>query len=320
MPEAERPRLDLDRTVAELFPTWSDGAALVWEDLLVPSARAPLVTAALVGVLALASAAGDLTLAAGVAVVQMYFALGVVRASVSASARLAALLALSAGLGGVIWTQFDETPDLTPMVGVLGPVMLIAFVIQMTRRDGRAGLTRDLSFTVAASVLTVLPVAWLSLRASDEGAYSVALSLLGIGLVSLAEALPVSRTLRRVLGVLLAGAAAAGAVMLIGSVSDAVPPVSGVALSAFSAVMAAIAFAVVDRVSDELVPRRGTAPVTVPEDTIAEGESWHFTDPDEPVRPAGPLPGSSALFPLAVTLPLIAAAPVAYVLGRLLVG
>ncbi|MGH8828438.1 MAG: hypothetical protein ACRDVZ_12775, partial [Jiangellaceae bacterium] len=210
------------------------------------SARAPLFAAALAGVLALASASGGLLLAAGVAVVQMFFTLSGVRSAVFASARPAAWLALVAGLGAVAWTQSDATPGLTPMVAMLGPVMLIAIVIQLTRRDGRSGLTRDLSFTVTACVLSILPVAWVTLRATREGVYSVALSLLGVGLLSLAEALPISRSVRRVFGVVFAGAGAAALVMLIGSVSEAVPAVSGVVLGTFSGVMAAIAFAVVD--------------------------------------------------------------------------
>ncbi|HEU0042039.1 MAG TPA: hypothetical protein VFQ15_06800 [Jiangellaceae bacterium] len=286
------------------------------------SARAALFAAALAGVLALASASGGLLLAAGVAVVQMFFTLSGVRSAVSGSARPAAWLALVAGLGAVVWTQVNAAPSLTPMVAMLGPVMLIAIVIQLTRRDGRSGLTRDLSFTVTACVLSILPVAWVTLRATREGAYSVALSLLGVGLLSLAEALPISRSVRRVFGVVLAGAGAAGLAMLVGSVSEAVPAVSGVVLGTFSGVMAAIAFAVVDRVGDELGPERGPVPVMVPDDTATAVGSTpqQHSDPDEPVEPAGPLPGSAALLPLAVTLPFITAAPVAYVLGRILVG
>jgi hypothetical protein len=115
--------------------------------------------------------------------------------------------------------------------------------------------------------------------------HAVWLGLLGVGVVGLAEVLPIPVAVRRSLAVLLAGALGAGLVFAAEGVADAVPTVGGVVLATVAALTAVTAVAAVDRVAEEV--DRTTAGV---------------------------------LTPLRVTAPIVVAAPVAYVLGRVLVG
>ncbi|NED99463.1 hypothetical protein [Phytoactinopolyspora halotolerans] len=299
-----------------------------------PSSRFSMVTAALAGVLALASASGAWLLAGGIAIVQVVFALGAIRSSGVASARPAAWLGLVVGAGALGWTLVDETSTLTPVAAILGPAVLAAFITQLLRRDGRPRLNAALSLTVVSCVLTVLPVMWLSLRATSEGVHVVGLALLGVGAVGVTEALPISRAVRRVLGVLVASIAAAVLVVAVEGIDDAVPAVSAVVLAAFAGVMAAVAYAIEDRLAGEAGAVPDHVLVTVPERTPATGggadETATLGDPAAG-SPAGSPAGSGepvtesrvrqeALVPLRIAAPFIAAAPAAYVLGQLLVG
>ncbi|MGH8774993.1 MAG: hypothetical protein ACRDWI_07400 [Jiangellaceae bacterium] len=245
----------------------------------------PLLTAALVAVLAVASAAGRPLLAAGVVVVQLVFALGGVRLSAVPAAAAAGWLAAVVGVSGSVWTALDDTTAMRPVAALLGPALVAAVVVQLGRRDGRPGLTVSLTMTVAACTLAALPVAWVALRAADGGAYAVALGLLGVGVVSVAEGLRGSPAVRRGLAVLVAGALAAGLVLLVGDVAAEVPAVGALVVAVFGALIAVTALAAVDRMAGE-----------------AGGGA------------------AAALDPLRVTLPIVAAAPVSYVLGRILVG
>lgn len=287
-----------------------------------PSVQTSVASAALAGVLALASASGSMLLAGGVALVLLIFTLGAVRSAPVTSVRPMAWLALVAGLVALAWTQLADTPDLTPMVAVLGPVLVAAVVVELLRRDGRAHLTVSLSVAVSACVLAVLPVAWVALRAAPEGASSVGLAMLGVGLVSLAEALPLSRATCRVLGVAITSIAAAALVILVDGFGQEVPAVSAVVVAAFAGLMAAVSMAVVDRMEAELPPVEAQA-VPVPGDSDADrlGDGRRVgVEATATAAYANRSDGAAALVPLRITLPFIAAAPAVYVLGRILVG
>jgi hypothetical protein len=244
-----------------------------------------LPAAGFIAALALASAAGRTVLAAAVVVVQFVFALGGVRRATVPAARPAGWLALTVGVTGSVWTAFADTADLKPAASLLGPALVVAVVVQLARRAGREYLTESLTLAVGASALAVLPVAWIALRGADGGAYAVGLGLLGVGVVAVAEAIPLSPAARRMLAVLVAAGLAAGLVSLIDDVAAAVPAVGAVVVTAFGALTATSALAAVDRLGVEVGDRDG-----------------------------------AMLVPLYVALPIVAAAPVAYVLGRILVG
>ncbi|AYY14517.1 hypothetical protein EF847_19280 [Actinobacteria bacterium YIM 96077] len=295
-----------------------------------PSSRRSIIAAVLAGVLALASASSPVLFAAGLAVVQVVFALGVVRASGLPSARPAAWLALIAGVGALVWVERSGTPELVPVAAVLGPTVLIAIVVQLLRRDGRGELNRALSLVVAACVLVTLPVIWVALHATSAGVHTVGFALLGVGVVALAEALPASRALRRVLGVVVASSATAVLVTVLESMESAVPAVSAVVIAAFSGVMTGVAFAMADRLAGESGPA-GSAGATS-QASNPDGDAEHQqatrggTSTDTRVATdvhadgAGPITVNPAtIVPMRIAGPFVAAAPTAYVLGQLLV-
>lgn len=289
-----------------------------------PSLQASLAVAALAAVLSVASASDSLVLAGGVTLVVLLFTLGAVSPAEVPSARPAAAVASAAGLGALLWTSLDQTSDLTPIGAMLGPALVLAIVVQLWRRDGRPAMTVSLAFAVTACVLAVLPVTWVALRESTDGVYSVGLALLGVGAVGLTEALPMSRAARRALGVLAAAVGAGALVVTVSRVSEAVPAVSALVVTTFSGLMAAIAFAVADRLAAEF-PTAAATPIPVPAggelgsasqaapETTA-GEALDLADEAPPARR-----GSMTFLPLRISLPFIAAAPTAYVLGRIFV-
>jgi hypothetical protein len=254
---------------------------VLWEDSQVASA----LSVALVAVLALAAAVGRPLLGAGIAAVQVVFTLGGVRPAVVPAARAGAWLALVVSVGVSALMVFGDPGDMWPVAALLGPALVAAIMIQLLRQDGREEITLSLTTTVAACALAVLPVAWLALQAGDGGVHAVWLGLLGVGVVGLVELLPVVVAVRRSLAVLLAGAFAAGLMLVAGGVAAAVPAVGGVVVAAFAALTAVTAVAAVDRVAAEV-----------------GGSS------------------EKLLTPLRVTLPIVVVAPVSYVLGRILVG
>lgn len=262
-----------------------------------------LLAAGLVAVLAIGSAAGGQLLAAGVLIAQLIFALGAVRLAPVASAQVAAWFAAVVGMAATAWVAWARTPELAPVARVLGPAVVIAIVAQLWRRGGRPQLTASLSLMVAGGTLAALPAAWVALRFADGGQYAVGLGLLGVGTGVLAEMLRISPALRRPLAVFLAGAAAAGLIILMEDMAAVVPAVGAVVIAVFGAVMAATALAVVDRLAEEPVRRSNGDPVV---------EGGSVVTAERRVV--------ASLTPLRIGLPLVAAAPVVYVLGRVLVG
>jgi hypothetical protein len=133
---------------------------------------------------------------------------------------------------------------------IVVPILVLAIIVQLMRRGGRERLTASLSLVVSACVLAMVAVTWMPLRFAPEGAHSVGLALLGVGVVSLGELIPMSRALRRVLGVIGASVGGALVVLLVDDVAVAVPAVSGVVVAAFAGLMAAAAYAIVDRLAE----------------------------------------------------------------------
>lgn len=264
-----------------------------------------LLAAGLVGMLAIASAAGGQLLAAGVLIVQLVFTMGAIRLAPVPAANPAAWLSLAVGAAAAGWVAVAGIPELSPLAKVLGLAFLLAIVLQLARGDGRSRLNSSLSLTVAGCVLAALPAAWVGLRFTDGGAYAVGLGLLGVGAAVLAEMLGTSATLRRLLAVLVSGAAAVGLVVLVADLAAAVPAVSAVVMAVFGAVLAVAALAGVDRLASE--PLRSTGD-DQPQATAATSDLMA----ERAV--------AASLAPLRATLPIITAAPVVYVLGRILVG
>jgi hypothetical protein len=263
-------------------------------------AVAAFLAAGLAGVLVLANLVGTPLLAAGVAVVVVVLTLGAVRpAEVPGSGR-AAGLALVVGIAGLVALAVDDSADAGSLAAVLGPSLVAAIALQIARRDGRPRLTASLTLAVTACVLALLPAMWVALRESVDGRASVLVGLTGVAVATLVEGLPGSRAMVRTVAVLAAGASGALLSFAVMTVRDAAHPLNAVVLATFAAVATAAANAAVDRIAAE-------ARVLVSRDA----------PPTAYVEPGAFL---AAVLPLRISLPFVVAAPVTYVLGRILVG
>jgi hypothetical protein len=251
-------------------------------------------------VLALGSAVGGPVFAAGIALVQVIFVVGAIRRAAVPGTASAWWIALLVGLTATTWLAVEGLPGLTPIARVLAVGFLVALFAQLWRRDGRPLLATSLSFAVAAFMLASLPAAFVALRNADSGAYSVGLGLLGIGLVFLADAVAGSSVVGRTIAILVAGAIAAGLVLTLDLSSD-VPAVGAVAVACFGALMAVVGLAACDRVVEE--PSLGSSPAPVSATGVVLEQV-----------------GSEIRSPLRLSLPFVAAAPVIYLLGRIVIG
>jgi hypothetical protein len=250
-----------------------------------------VVAAGLAGVLLVASLAGELPLAVAVIVAQALLLVTLSRFVQVPAARAATMWAMLAGAVAVVLVAYD--PDETAL-GLVAPVLGLGFlggiVLQLARRHGRNELTLSLTFAVTALVLAALLVPWVALRTTPNGAAAVVIGLAGVGVANLAETVPGTRAMWRLVGVI----AAAGVGAALGSmqrIEAVAPPVNVMVLAALAALLAAAASAVVDRVEAEAAetsPPRGSA--------------------------------GASILSLRVALPVAFAAPAAYVLGRLLLG
>ncbi len=263
-----------------------------------------LLAAGLSGLLLLASAAGEWILAAAVILVQALLLLalsGIVRVP---RARAAAALALVVGgISCVAVIRADTAPDWGAMAVVLGLAVLGAFVAELVRRD-REQLVESLGLTTTAVILAGLLVGWVALRTAPDGTVSLGIAAAAVGVAGLVEALPGSRALIRTLAVLIA----AGVAALIGGldvVADAAEPVNVIAVGAFAALLAAVSFGVVDRIVEDVVEE--ALPVGAP-----AGRGGR--------RRRKASVGGTAEMLLRASLPLCLAAPVSYVVGRIMVG
>jgi hypothetical protein len=256
-------------------------------DLGVPAVAA----AGLAGLLLVASLAGELSLAVAVIVAQVLLLVALSRFVRVPAARAASVWAMLAGAVAVVLVAYDSEETALGLVApVLGLGFLGGIVLQLARRHGRNELTLSLTFAVTALVLAALLVPWVALRTTPNGAAAVAIGLAGVGVANLAETVPGTRAMWRLVGVI----AAAGVGAALGSmqrIETVAPPVNVMVLAALTALLAAAAGAVVDRV---------------------EGEAAETSPP--------PDSAGASILSLRVVLPVVFAAPAAYVLGRILLG
>jgi hypothetical protein len=252
------------------------------------------VAGAVAAALAVLAVAGIAGLAAGVFAVQVVVALAWLAAlDAKGSVGAFAIAVVAAGVVDVA-VALGAEPDIGRAAPVAGLAFLASLVHQLARRP-RRGLTVSLAATMSTVAFTVCAASYVALvhdRAGYDavaaGAVGIAVALLAARLLDLAVARPgVYRGSRRgVVGVVVgvAGAAAAGAVW--GAHSGGISEGVGLRMAMVGALLALIADIAVDAVLTQAPPR------------------------DERRL--------SALTPLGVLLPVVLAAPVVYVAGRIL--
>jgi hypothetical protein len=256
------------------------------------------LTAAVVGALLLGSAGGRVGVAAvtfplqALLVLAWLAALGVQgllgAAAVGVGAAAAADALLATGPTGV-----------RRLVGVVAVALLVAMVQQLARGGTRPALTTSLASTVGAVALVAGFATTISLRRSTSGAAALTTALVATGIalvlaravdaVRLRAAPPGARR-RGWFGLVLAGVVAVGVGAIAGLKNSALDVGDGVALASAAAAIALAADIGLD------LARSGLSD----------------TDGADRTR--------AALLPLSVLLPVAAAAPAAYVTGRVLLG
>jgi hypothetical protein len=248
---------------------------------------AAVLVLACTGLLAVAAYAGAVPLALAVAFVQVVFIVGWFAVIDVPGGRGGAIVAAGAAVlaDGLLLAQALRTdePDLAPVAVTLGLALLAAFVHQIARRRGRPDVVASITATLTVTAIAVLGALLLPAASGrDSAAAAVVAVVVGAGLATASTLLPLSPWVAAVVAVVVAAAVGAA----LGATSDDVGVVPGSALGAVAAVLALL----------------GT--------TVARFVVYDAADrPVEPVlRLAVP-----------ALLPLLLAAPAAYVLSRVLV-
>ena len=183
-----------------------------------------VTTAALAALVAAASYVQPrpLPLVAAVVVLVVLVALGwpsLLRLPAAGSTRLVVALC---GVGGAAATYFTEgEPVLRHLPTVLAGAVVLSFIAQMLRRDGRPQLTESVSGTVAGVVAAIATSGWIAAARSDAGATLVVTSAVALAVAAAVAALPVR-------GWVALGISAVAAVLVGGAAATLLPDIDTV--------------------------------------------------------------------------------------------
>jgi hypothetical protein len=144
-----------------------------------------------VGVLA-ASSGGRVALAGALLIVQLVLVIGWFRSAHlttlgQASGALAAVAA--AVTADVVLLRVHDRANVRALAGVLAGLVIVAFVVQLARRDGRERLTNALAASIATGALAIAVAVLLAVRGGPHGTTLVAVALTGVAV----GVLPVQR-------------------------------------------------------------------------------------------------------------------------------
>jgi hypothetical protein len=247
---------------------------------------AALLVFACAALLAIAAYAGPVPLALAVAFVQVVLIVGwfaVLDVPGGRGGTIVALLsALVADALLLAQTLRNGEADLLPVAVTLAFALLAAFVHQIARRGGRPEVVASITATLTVATLAVLAALLLPAASEDGSPPAVVAVVAGAALVPLAAVVRPLSWISAVAALVAAAVVGAG----IGAISDAIGVVAGAALGSGAAVLALLG------------------------STVAR-----FITQDAPDRPVKPVLRKA----VPALLPLVVAAPAAYVLSRVLV-
>jgi len=156
----------------------------------VPSARAPLIavlaglsTSVLAAGVLAASSGSRAALAGALLVVQLaliagWFASARLTTLGQASGALAAVAAVAAA--DVVLLRDHDQAAVRALAGVLAGLVILAFVVQLARRDGRDRLTNALAASIATGALGIAAAVLLAVRGGPHGTTLVAIAVSGV--------------------------------------------------------------------------------------------------------------------------------------------
>jgi len=219
----------------------------------------------LFAVVVLAAASnGRALLAAALLVVQLVLVLGWFRSAHlttvgQASGALAAVAAAVAA--DVVMLRTHDRANVRGLAGVLAGLVILAFVVQLARRDGRDRLTNALSASVSAGALAVAVSVLLAVRGGPSGPtlIEVALTAVAVGVLPVQRQVPLWASIPGGL------ALGTGAGLLVSHEADAFGLGTGAVVAIVAAVLAVGARAALAKVPSGVVglPVAATLPLVV---------------------------------------------------------
>jgi hypothetical protein len=220
-----------------------------------------VVTAVLAAAVAVAGYLGGLPLTGTAAVLALLFALGwPALAGLPFTPGSATVVALG-GIGAVAVVHLTVTqPYLRDLPVVFAAAILLAFVNELLRRDGRTRLVESVSGTVSGTLVAVAVAGWVAIGRTPGGEPIVVVGALALAVGSVVVALH----LRPWVGALVTAGAAAGAGALGGLLLPAIDPLAGALLGLSVGVLVATLHALFDQLTS--LERRwpSLAAVTLP--------------------------------------------------------
>jgi len=220
-----------------------------------------VVTAVLAAAVAVAGYLGGLPLSITAAVLAVVFALGwPTLAGLPFVPGSAAVVALG-GVGAVGVVHVTATqPFLRDLPVVFAASILLAFLNELLRRDGRTRLVESVSGTVAGTLVAVAVAGWVAIGATPGGEPIVVVGALALAVGSAVVALPLTPWV----GALVTAGAAAGAGALGGLLLPGVDPVAGAVLGLAVGILVATLHALFDQLPSLQRRWPSLAAVTLP--------------------------------------------------------
>src|SRR6187455_1494361 len=175
-----------------------------------------VVTAVLAAAVAVAGYLGGLPLTGTAAVLALLFALGwPALAGLPFKPGSATVVALG-GVGAVAVVHLtEEQPYLRDLPVVFAAAILLAFVNELLRRDGRTRLVESVSGTVAGTLVAVAVAGWVAIGRTPGGEPLVVAGALALAVGSAVVALPLAPWLGTIVTAAAAAGAGAGAAALL---------------------------------------------------------------------------------------------------------
>jgi sulfur-carrier protein len=142
-----------------------------------------------------ASSSGRVLLASALLVIQLALVIGWFRSAHlttvgQASGALAAIAAAVAA--DVVLLRTHDRANVRGLAGVLAGLVIVAFIIQLARRDGRDRLTNAISASVASGALAIAVSVLIAVRGGPHGTtlVAVALTAVAVGVLPVQSQVP----------------------------------------------------------------------------------------------------------------------------------
>jgi hypothetical protein len=262
-----------------------------------------------------ASVLGQVPLAIAVALAQILLVVGWFLVLDVPGREVGGLLAIGAGITADV-AMLDRGSDISlgPLAGVLGPALVLALIHQFARTDKKGRVTASLTATMTAITLSVVAAALVAERAATHGQTVTVVAIVSAGVASAVVAAPVPAAFAD--GIALGAGLAAGAGA--GAIAGDMDAGYVVAVAFGATVLAVLGRRAATFTAYDVAAEAERVRVAAAGAPVATGRAANRQARRQAARQARR--SGEAVLVMASALPLVLAAPAAYVLGRLLVG